>query len=57
MVWRQAPHGMQVGAVEVDDGDGADAYRRAVEGDGSGDGGLLGAGGEPVGGVLDIGAG
>jgi len=43
--------------VEVGDGDGADADRGAVLGDGGGDGVLLGAGGEAVGGVLDIRAG
>ena len=45
------------GAVEVSDGDGADADGWAVEGDGGGDGGLFGAGGEAIGGVLDIGSG
>lgn len=45
------------GSIEVDDGDGADADGRAVEGDGGGYGCLLGAGGEAVGGVFDVGAG
>lgn len=45
------------GAVEVDDGDGANADGRAVERDCGSDGGLLGAGSETVGGVFDVGAG
>ena len=44
-------------AVQVDDGDGSDADRGAVEGDGRGNGGLLGAAGEAVGGVFDVGSG
>ena len=49
--------GLAGGVVEVGDGDGADADGGAVEGDGGGDGGLLGAGGEAVGGVFDVAAG
>jgi hypothetical protein len=45
------------GAVEVDYSDGADADGGAVDGDGGGDGGLLGAGGEAVGGVFYVGSG
>src|ERR1019366_6153887 len=44
-------------AVEGDDSDRADAYGRAEEGDGSGDGSLFGARGEAVRGVLNIGTG
>jgi len=43
--------------VEVGDCDGADADAGAVERDGGCDGGLLGAGGEPIGGVFDVAAG
>ncbi len=49
--------GLAGGVVEVGYGDGADADAGAVEGDGGGDGGLLGAGGEAVGGVFDVAAG
>jgi hypothetical protein len=45
------------GVVEIGDDDGAEAYGGPVEGDGGGDGGLLGAGGEAVGGVFDVAAG
>lgn len=45
------------GVVEVGDGDGAKADGRAVLGDGAGDGRLLGAAGEAVGGVLNVAAG
>lgn len=38
-------------------GDGSDADGRAIDGDGGGDGGLLGAGGQPVGSVFDVAAG
>lgn len=43
--------------VEIGDGDGLDADRRAVEADGGGDGGLFGAGGEAEAGVFHVGAG
>jgi len=43
--------------IEVGNGDGADADCRAVEADGGGDGGLLGAGGEAIGGIFYIAAG
>ncbi len=46
--------GLAGGGVEVGDGDGADAYAGTAKSDGSGDGGLFGAGGEPVGGVFDV---
>jgi hypothetical protein len=49
--------GLAGGGVEVGDGDGADADGGAVETDGGGDGGLLGAGGETVGGVFYVAAG
>jgi len=49
--------GLAGGVVEVGDGDGVDADAGAAEGDGGGDGGLLGAGGEAVGGVFDVAAG
>ncbi len=49
--------GLAGGMVEVGDGDGADAEVRAVESDGGGDGSLLGAGGEAVGGVFYVAAG
>ena len=49
--------GLAGGVVEVGDGDGADAHLGAAEADGGGDGGLLGADGEPVGGVFDVAAG
>ncbi len=49
--------GLGGGGVEVSDDDGADTDGGSVEGDSGGDGGLLGAGGEAVGGVLDIAAG
>ena len=49
--------GLAGGVVEVGDGDGADADGGAVETDGGGDGGLLGAGGEAVGGVFYVAAG
>jgi hypothetical protein len=45
------------GAVEVSDGDGAEADAGAELGDGAGDGSLLGAGGEAVGAVFDVAAG
>ena len=45
------------GAVEVGDGDGADADPGAAKADRGADGGLLGAGGEAVGGVLHVAAG
>lgn len=45
------------GSVEVDDGDGTDSDGWAMEGNSGGDGGLLGAGGEAVRGVFDVGAG
>lgn len=48
--------GLGGGVVAVDDNDGADADVGAVEGDGGGDRGLLGAGGEAVGGVFDVAA-
>lgn len=38
-------------------GDGTDTDGRAIGGDGGGDGGLLGAGREPVGGVFNVTAG
>ena len=40
--------------VEVGDGDGAEAYGRAVKGDGGSNGSLLGARGKTVGGVFDV---
>ena len=49
--------GLAGGVVEVGNGDGADADGGAVLADGGDDGGLLGAGGEAVGGVLDVAAG
>ena len=49
--------GLAGGAVEIDDDYGADADLGAVLGDGGGDGGLLGTGGEAVGGVFDVAAG
>jgi hypothetical protein len=49
--------GLAGGLVEIGYGDGADTDAGAVEGDGGGDGGLLGAGGEAVGGVFDVAAG
>lgn len=49
--------GLGGGVVEVGDGDGLDAEVGAVQGDGGGDGVLLGAGGEAEGGVFDIAAG
>jgi hypothetical protein len=49
--------GLAGGVVEVGDGDGADADVGAVEADGGGDGGLLGADGEAVRGVFDVAAG
>ena len=49
--------GLAGGVVEVHDDDGAEAEGGAVEGDGGGDGVLLGAGGEAVGGVLYVAAG
>ena len=49
--------GLAGGVVEVGDGDGADADVGAVLADGRDDGRLLGAGGEAVGGVLDVAAG
>ena len=60
MVWRQAPQGWQAVWLEVGDGDEelVDADVRAVLADGGGgDGSLLGAGGEAVGGVFDVAAG
>lgn len=48
--------GLAGGLVEVLDGDGGDSDVRAEEGDGVGDGVLLGAGGEPEGGVFDVAA-
>ena len=51
------PAGLAGGVVEVGDSDGADTDVRAVETDGGGDGGLFGADGEAVGGVLDVAAG
>ena len=49
--------GLAGGVVEIGYGDGADADCGAVEADGGGDGRLLGAGGEAVGGVFDVAAG
>ena len=49
--------GLAGGVVEVGDDDGTDADGRAVLADGGGDGGLLGAGGETVGGVFYVAAG
>ena len=49
--------GLAGGAVEVGDDDGADADGGAVLADSCGDGGLLGAVGEAVGGVFDVAAG
>jgi hypothetical protein len=49
--------GLAGGVIEVGDSDSANADSRAVLVDGRGDGGLLGAGGEAVGGVFDIAAG
>ncbi len=57
MVWRQAPQGWLAVVVEVGDDDGSDVDGGAVLADGGGDSGLLGAGGEPVGGVFDVAAG
>jgi len=51
------PAGLAGRIIEVGDGDRANAYGRAVEGDGGGNGILLGAGGEAVGGVFDVAAG
>ena len=51
------PAGLRGGVVEVDDDDGADADSGAAQGDGGSDGGLLGAGGEAIGCILDIAAG
>lgn len=48
--------GLASGVVEVRDGDSADAEVGAVQTHGCGDGGLLGAGGEAVGGVFDVAA-
>ncbi len=49
--------GLACGVVEIDDDDCADAGSGTVEGDGGSDGVLLGAGGEAVGGVLNVAAG
>jgi hypothetical protein len=49
--------GLAGSVVEVGDGDGADADAGAVEAYGCSDGGLLGAGGEAVGGVFNVAAG
>jgi hypothetical protein len=46
--------GLGGGVVEVNDDHGADADVGSVKGDGRGDGGLLGAGGEAVGGVFYV---
>lgn len=46
--------GLACGGVEVGDSDGADSDAGAVLCDGGGDGVLLGAGGEAVGGVFDV---
>lgn len=51
------PAGLAGGVVEVGDSDSADANCRPMEGNGSGDGGLLGAGGEAVGAIFDVAAG
>jgi len=45
------------GAIEIGDHDGAEADFGAELGDSGGDGGLFSAGGEAVGGVLDVAAG
>lgn len=52
-----ASAGLAGGVIEVGDGDSADADCRAVEADGGGDSGLLGAGGEAVGGIFYVAAG
>jgi hypothetical protein len=49
--------GLAGGGVEVGDGDRPDADAWAVQADGGGDGGLLGADGEAIGGVFDVAAG
>ena len=49
--------GLAGGVVEVGDGDGSNADGGTVLADGGGDGGLLGAGGEAVGGVFYVAAG
>ncbi len=49
--------GLAGGGIEVGDNDGSDADGGAVLADGGGDGGLLGAGGEAVGGVFYVAAG
>ena len=49
--------GLARAVVEIGDGDGSDADCGTVEADCGGDGGLLGAGGESVGGVFYIAAG
>ena len=58
MVWLKAGSAGWPGfVVEVGDGHGSDTDGWAVLRDGGGDGGLLGAGGEAVGGVFYVAAG
>lgn len=49
--------GLGGSVIEVDDEDGAEADVGPMEGNGCRNGGLLGAGGKAVGGVLDVAAG